>query len=337
MEKTRFFTSILLILLAFFAVEQGAYGKKMYRWIDDNGNVFFSDQVPPDQIRHKREALTDSARVLEVVEAAKSKEQIELEKRLQKLRREQQKLIEKQRTHDRVLLSTFRNLEDMEMALRGKLQALDAQRKVAEGNRTRLEKQLRRQLHKAAQFERENRTVPEKLTQAIKDTKQQLAGVKSEINRHLSKRKQVEDEFKMDIARFKYLTQAKTADLSKLINQIAEKQSAKELGLFICENKGECDKAWRIARLFVKTHSTTGLDIDTDRLVMTTTPRNDLDLSLSVSKLKLDRQREQIFLDIRCKKSVIGMELCISPKIKQLRHAFNKFIEQRLPKLTTPE
>jgi hypothetical protein len=331
MEKTHFLVIVISLVLSAL-VGQMAYAKKMYRWIDDKGNVFFSDQVPPDQIRHKREALSESVRVMEVVEAAKSKEQIELEKRLQKLRREQQKLIEKQRTHDRVLLSTFRNLEDMEMALKGKLQALDAQRKVAEGNRTRLEKQLRRQLHKAAQFERENRVVPEKLTKALQDTRQQLADVKLEINRHLAKRKQVEDEFKMDIARFKYLTQAKTADLSKLINQIAERQSAKELGLFICENKGECDKAWRVARLFVKTHSTTSLDIDTDRLVMSATPRNDLDLSLSVSKLKLDQQREQIFLDIRCKKSVIGMELCISPKIKQLRHEFNEYIEQRLPK-----
>ncbi len=107
--------------------------------------------------------------------------------------------------------------------------------------------------------------------------------------------------------------------------------------MFICEDKAECDKAWRVARLFVKTHSTTPLDIDTDRLVMTTTPRNDLDLSLSVSKLKLDRQREQIFLDIRCKSSVIGMELCISPKIKQLRQSFNDYIEQRLPQSTSFE
>ncbi len=335
MEKKPFL--IALMLLSAFAVEQDANAKKMYRWVDDNGKVFFSDQVPPDQIRHKREALTESVRVMEVIEAAKSKEQIELEKRLQKLRREQQKLIEKQRTHDRVLLSTFRNLEDMEMAMKGKLQALDAQRKVAEGNRTRLEKQLRRQLHKAAQYDRENKSAPDKLTRAIKDTRQQLKAVKQEINRHLAKRKQVEDNFKMDIARFKYLTQAKTADLSKLINQIAEKQSARELGLFICEDRAECDRAWRIARMFVKKHSTTSLDIDTDRLVMTSTPRNDLDLSLSVSKLKLDRQREQIFLDIRCKSSVIGMELCISPKIKQLRQSFNEFIEQRLPKSTALE
>ncbi len=201
MEKPPFFILFILILLSTIVVEQDANAKKMYRWVDDNGNVYFSDHVPPDQIRHKREALSESARVLEVVEAAKSKEQIELEKRLQKLRREQQKLIEKQRNHDRVLLSTFRNLEDMEMSMRGKLQALDAQRKVAEGNRTRLEKQLRRQLHKAAQFERENRAVPKKLTQAIKDTRQQLKAVKQEIDRHLAKRKQVEDDFKMDIAR----------------------------------------------------------------------------------------------------------------------------------------
>jgi len=319
------FSAILL------GAEQSVYAKKMYRWVDDQGRVFFSDQVPPDQIKHKRESLSESIRVLDVVEAAKSKEQIELEKRLQKLRREQQKLIEKQRTHDKVLLSTFRSLDDMEMALKGKLQALDAQRKVAEGNKLRVEKQLQQQLHKAARYERENRKVPKNLVKAIADSRQQLKLLNAEINRHLEKRKQAEKEFKMDIARFKYLTQSKTADMDKLIDRVAERQSAKELGLYICESKKRCDKAWQISRLFVKMHSTTKLDIDTDRLIMSDTPRNDLDLSLSVSKLKLDKQREQIFLDIRCKRSTIGMELCISPKVKQIRQSFNDFIEQRLP------
>lgn len=331
MKKLRAFKFFILFTAIILGTEQSVYAKKMYRWVDDQGRVFFSDQVPPDQIKHKRESLSESIRVLDVVEAAKSKEQIELEKRLQKLRREQQKLIEKQRTHDKVLLSTFRNLDDMEMALRGKLQALDAQRKVAEGNRIRIEKQLQQQLHKAARYERENRKVPKDLVKAIADSRQQLKRLDAEINRHLAKRKQAEKQFNMDIARFKFLTQSKTADMDKLIDWVAERQSAKELGLYICESKARCDKAWQISRLFVKMYSTTRLDIDTDRLIMSDTPRNDLDLSLSVSKLKLDKQREQIFLDIRCKRSTIGMELCISPKVKQIRQSFNDFIEQRLP------
>ncbi len=309
---------------------QGVFAKKMYRWVDDQGRVFFSDQVPPDQIKHKREALNENARVLEVVEAAKTKEQIELEKRLAKLRRELQRIIAKQKSHDRVLLSTFRSLEDMQMAMDGKLHALDLQRKVAEGNLLRLEQQLRQQQRKAASFERNGQAVPKKLLQDILDSKQQIVATRGEIQRHLDKRQVVENDFEMDIARFKFLTQSKSADIEQLSSQAAEKRSAKELGLFICEYENQCDRAWNIARLFVKSYSTTGPNIDTDRLIMSAPPRRHSDLSLSVSRLKLNN-REQIFLDIRCKQSTLGMELCISPEVKGIRYSFNDFIKQRLP------
>ncbi len=306
------------------------HAKKMYRWIDDQGNIQFSDQIPQNQIQYKREALNENARVVEIVDEAKTQEQIELEKRLKVLRWEQEKIITKQKSHDKVLLSTFRNVDDMKMALKGKLSALDAQRKVAEGNRVRLENQLAKQQKQAARIERNGREVPESLIKEIDSTKEQIDYADIEVLRHKEKKVLVKKNFEKDIERFIFLTQVR-ADATNLSNETAETKAANELGLYICSTSSECNQAWNSARKFVTKYSTTKEDIDTDKLIMRASPMGDDDLSLSVSRLGLNNNRQQIFLDIRCRKSTLGIELCASDKVKQIRRTFNKFISSDLP------
>lgn len=332
MVALRLTKSLILVAAACcLLVPQGGYAKKMYRWVDENGKVFFSDQVPQDQIQHKRESLNDQARVIGVVEEAKTKEQIELEIRLKKLRWEQQKIIEKQKSHDKVLLSTFRSVNDLQLALNGKLAALNAQRKVAEGNRVRLELQLEEQQNQAAEIERSGRKVPQALLDKIAASKEQISFVDKEIERHLEQKSAVQKEFHDDIERFVFLTQSKV-DAVNLSNKTAEDKAADELGLFNCVNADQCLQAWDIARLFLEKHSTTGVDIDTDKLIMRAPPMGDDDLSLSVSRFEQDKEsgREKIFLDIRCRKSTLGIELCASPAVKQIRQSFNRFINSNL-------
>lgn len=322
--KAMFFCIVCLLLAA-----QDLYAKKMYRWVDEHGRVFFSDQIPQDQIQHKREELNENARVIDVVDEAKTQEQIELEKRLENLRKEQEKIIAKQKSHDKVLLSTFRNVEDMRQALKGKLAALDAQRKVAEGNQLRLELQLDQQQKMAAKYERNGQKVPQKLLNEIEASREQIVSVKIEIARHLEKRRRIKEEFEKDIERFVFLTQFKT-EPGQISDKSAEYKAANQLGLFICDTRVQCDQAWELARRFVAKHSTTGVDIDTDKLIMRASPVYDDDLSLSVSKMSLGQNRQQIFLDIRCRKSTLGVELCAGPEVKRLRRSFSGYVERGL-------
>lgn len=322
-KKVAFFAILLALTV------QPAMAKKMYRWVDEDGRVFFSDQIPQDQIQHKRESLNENARVLEVVEEARTQEQIELEKRLKQLRWEQEKIIAKQKSQDKVLLSTFRNVGDMKMALKGKMAAMDAQRKVADGNLLRLEQQLEQQQKQAANYERNGQQVPAKLLTEITASKEQIENANLEILRHLEKKIAVKKEFQTDIDRFIFLTQSKK-DSDQLSNKAAESAAANELGLFICEDMQQCERAWKIARRFVDENSSTAADIDTDKLIMHASPRDDDDLSLSVSRVGKGQERHQIFLDIRCRKSTLGVELCASDAVKDIRRSFSQYIERGL-------
>ena len=100
------------------------------------------DQVPPENSKYRRESLNEKGRVVEITEQAKTKEQQAMDNRLNELKKAQEKVIAQQTANDKVLLSTFRNLQDMQASLFAKMQSLDTQRNLAQSNLKRIEIQL---------------------------------------------------------------------------------------------------------------------------------------------------------------------------------------------------
>lgn len=309
------------------------HAKKMYRWVDDQGNTYFSDQVPPEHAKHRREALNQRGRVIDVIEKAKTKEELELEQRLNDLREAQEKIIQKQQTYDRVLLSTFRNIDDLLLSIKNKTRTMEAQIRATEGNLNRLKSQLSGQQRKAAAFERNAQRVPESLLKDIRSTQEQIQQTEIAISRQMETLNQVKKEDDADVERYLFLTQSRT-DTQPKQHKIPSIKEANELGLFYCENDHQCNQAWEIARTFVTFHSTTGPDIDTDKLIMTRSPSKDSDLSLSLSKIAISDVDYQLFLDIRCRDSSLGRELCASQRVSDIRSAFRPYINDALSRST---
>lgn len=308
---------------------QALTAEKLYRWVDENGKTRYADKLPPDQVQYRRETLNKSARVIDVTEKEKTKAQQELEKRLTVLRKQQESILEKQKMKDKVLLSTYRNLNDMTLVLEGKMLALDSQRRVVQGNLDRLKKQLRQQQQKAAQHEKDGKKVPDSIKEEIRSTREQIDLTLIEISNQFENKKKVRQKLESDIKRFKFLTQS-PADSNQLTLQTADNQAETELGVYICENLEICNKAWEYAKQFVYTHSTTGIYIESDNLIMSQEPKKENDLSLSVSNKKVTDNRQQLFLDIQCHISSLGKELCDSSKTKRIRHSFSDFIHTAL-------
>lgn len=326
--KSHALALILLVPLLLIGASDSYAKKRLYRWVDDEGNVTFSDQVPPDQVQHKRETLNEKAQVLDVVEKAKTPEELARQKRLEELRKEQEKIIAKQAAADKVLLATYRNLDDMNRALENKLALLDGKRRVIEGNKQRFDQQLLQQQQQAATLERNGQKIPEKLLKEIASSRQQIELTQQELQRHELERQAVEREFRADMARFEFLTRDynDTGDTEK---RLAASNANNELGLFVCQDAAQCQKAWKFAADFVYQNATTGRDVETDKLVMTAAPVNDTDFSLSASRLDQGGS-QQIFLDIRCKVSNIGQELCNSEKAQAIRRSFSAYIQSQL-------
>lgn len=326
MQIRIFSSSVLLAFLLCLFVSPAVHAKKMYKWVDENGKTIFSDQVPPEQAEHRRESLNEKGRVVDVTEKAKTKEELAQDERLNALKQAQEKVIAQQLARDKVLLNTFRNLDDMQAALAGKMQAMDNQKNVLEGNLKRVETQLETQQKKAAAIERNGTKIPPAILNEIKATQTQIQVAHGEIAKHDEKKNQIKADFETDIERFKFLTKANT-DTQKTSANIGD-----ELGLYPCDSDAQCSKAWGIALDFINKHSTTAIEINTDKLIMAHAPETDTDLSLSLTKIDSADKKHQLFLDIRCRESSLGKELCASKKAKDIRSAFKPYVESALAK-----
>ena len=320
-------------LLALFSCD--AASDFVYRWKDESGHVHYSDQVPAEQSKYRRERLNRHGRTVEVLERAKTPAEIGQEEQLKKLRAEQRRLLAEQRADDSALLRTFRSEEDMTAALQSKLNTIDVLIKIAEANHSRLKAQLEIQEKRAAALDRNGKRIPKKLIDSIRATQRQIADNHKKIDVHNQEKQRLRDKFERDIRRFRALTVANAAangaEPKRRTTNAKNDQAKKEsIGLIHCTNAAHCDKAWELARSYVERYATTMLQIDTDHILMTADPRSETDISLTVSKIPGEASGGRLFLNVRCKESALGRELCISARVRNIRAGFGPFIEAGL-------
>ncbi|MEI6708668.1 MAG: DUF4124 domain-containing protein [Methylococcales bacterium] len=324
-----FFLSCSLLL-----VSQPSSSAKLYKWVDGSGKTSFSDQISPEEAKYRRETLSKKGRVVDITEQEKTKEEKERDNRLSMLREKQEKIIANQKAHDDSLLRSYHSKEEMIAELKTKIAIIEGQKKLIESAIVQQLERLDVKQKSAATFERNAQPVPANLIQEIKNIQIEIEKTKSAVNDNLAQQKRVSDEYDNNIKRFLVLTQPDDAAPKNIVASIEE---ANALGLFRCENDTECKKAWAIARTFVDTHSTTPADINTDNLVMHEQPSKDTDISLSISKIASKDDEDQLFLDIHCRESSLGKELCSSPKVQELRTSFRPYVNERLiNKVPTP-
>lgn len=324
-SRSIFYITLVVGLIAY----QASAHARMYRWVAEDGRIFYSDNVPPKDSKKERKILNHFGRVISTTPAAKTKEQFALEKRLKILRYEQDRIISKQKSNDKVLLSTFRNIDDLRDTLEDKLLAVEAQGRVHQRTLDNLQDNLARTRKKAAQVERTGSKVSTMLLGNIGSIVEKINIVKRDILDIQDKAGSIQSSFDKDIKRFLFLTKGSDNNqhAQALSDKTAEMKAANTLGLYNCQNNESCRKAWDIAKEFVTNYSTTSINFNTDALIMANDPKLASDLSLSASKAKRKNDKVSIFLDIRCHNSTLGTELCQSSDVKKLRQSFRPYIE----------
>lgn len=323
--------ALCLLNLASAAWAEG----KLYRWQDNNGEIHYSDTVPAEESRHER-VIYDKfeLRQLAIVERAKTAEELARENRLAELRREEQRLLKEQLSRDRALLRTYRNEEDLQLALQGQLNTIDARIKVLSSNIKRQYALLDAQIKQAAAIERKGGKAPSDLVENIEATRRQIKQHQLKIAHENQAKQQLRKKFSQDLARFQVLQ----AQLNKGIQKTATTRpdlepSSKQrviLSVAHCQDNNDCDKAWQLAKIYLKMHSDTPLYIDSDNILHTEDPVKDEDIALTVARIRDRQQNDVLFLDVRCKLSNLGQEICKSAKVREIRAGFVYFIREGL-------
>ena len=208
-RSLRIFLSSLL--LALFALQAGAAapppsGKKLYRWVDKNGQVHYGDSVPAEYADQDRDVLNRQGVSVGREEGIITAEEARAKAAEEKAARDEQK----RKVRDRVLLQTYQSVREIEVLRDNRLDLVDSQLTIQEQSLANLRAQ-RAQIQKlAARYAPVNqdpaaKPLPEDLSADIARSANDIATQEKNLQKRRDERESIRLSFEADIKRYQEL------------------------------------------------------------------------------------------------------------------------------------
>ncbi len=195
-----FLVTTAVLLSSSFVVQA-----KMYKWIDEDGQMHFGDKIPPRYLVKEHDEINEQGVVLKHKERAKTTEEKAEEYRLERERKKVALVEKKKKQRDRVLLDTYTTERDLIVARDSRLEAIESQINLAETIINDSNNKLGSMEKKITQIKESNREVPLDLYKKIDSEKQQVKVQTEVMNNHIKRRDKISVQFGDYIERFKVL------------------------------------------------------------------------------------------------------------------------------------
>jgi hypothetical protein len=195
--------SLILLPLLSMAVEE----QKVYRWVDEDGDVHYGDSVPAKYADAEKQILNREGVQVGHIDGKKTAEEIAEEERLAELRREE----ELQRRKDDALLATYRSVEEIETHKERRVELFKAQARVTEMFLRQMMRHMATLREEASQYrpysdDPDAAMIDPELAEEILVTKATIKRHQENLDRFREDEQDIVERFDGDIDRFKYLT-----------------------------------------------------------------------------------------------------------------------------------
>ena len=214
------------ILLATLMVATSANAERTFKWIDNEGQVHYGNQVPPEYAKAERKVINDQGRTVKVYEAAKTPEERAAAEKASELEARKKVLDEKQAIHDRSLLSTYASEQDMLLARDGKVASVEALLQLTNSRLESMKQRLHELTEEAATYERSGKQLPHTVEAQINNLRTQITRNEAFIKEKDQELSAINNQFDADISRFIELT-AERKNTKTSTQRIANLEAAK--------------------------------------------------------------------------------------------------------------
>lgn len=195
------FFTVLSLLFSLASVHAGQY----YRYKNEKGQLVMEQSIPPEIVRQGYDVLSDTGRLIETVPPALTQEQIDKLDKVKASAYLRKQLDAKQKETDELLLTLYSGPEDIQRALRRKLQELNGLTKIEEGNIHRLQVKLGKLQERAANDELAGREVPETLITEIQSIETLITQSTNNIAATDEEKRIAKDKYAQEEARIRTL------------------------------------------------------------------------------------------------------------------------------------
>lgn len=210
---TRIFSRISICRLIFagliasaLSIMPPAIAAKLYKWVDENGTVHYSDKLPPEAAQNAHEQLNKRGQTTERVKDPQ--EQIEeqiVDTGAEEARRRQAEMEARERMHDRILLDTFTTERDLMLTRKDRVNAVDSHINLMKSNIERTQSQISEVQAKIDAIKAKGKDVPANLLNQLEKLNSQLAKNQEYISAKQDERRKLVEQFDGDLKRFREL------------------------------------------------------------------------------------------------------------------------------------
>ena len=203
--------TILLVVAAIALPSIGsAQKKKLYQWRDANGQVHFSETVPPEHANRDRVILNDQGVHVGFEEGEITEEEAAAAQARETAAVAEKRARDEIARHDRMLLETYISVADIEDLRNRRLELLESQIKLTEVYLGNLRKRLVDLQLDAGNFKpystrADAPQIPEPLARDISQTTSSISLYEQTLARTRADQAALKQSFDADIARFREL------------------------------------------------------------------------------------------------------------------------------------
>ncbi len=203
--------ALLISLLTAMLMFSNAQAAKLYKWIDEDGNVRYSDRLTVEQSQQRHQTLTPDGRVLETQDRALSQAEREAIKKQQeqdRLEAERQARIKAEKDHhDRVLMMTYSNEAEILEAQKERLDVIDSVINLLNKNiKSEQEKLAQLEQRAKTQFIDQDKVVPGGLAQNIEYFSEKILNKQKQLELKIEEKNRLKEQYANDLLRYRELS-----------------------------------------------------------------------------------------------------------------------------------
>jgi Txe/YoeB family toxin of Txe-Axe toxin-antitoxin module len=197
--------TLLTVSAGVILLTQSFQANALIKCKDKDGNWHFGDTLPPECAQEGYQELNKQGMVVDETERAKTDEEIAEQERLAEIEAEKRRIEEEAARRDKILLDTFSNVDDINMARDGKFAALETAIALAQKRNEKLQSDMDKLIEQAAAAERAGKPPAENLETDIQKLKRRINNNNEFITEKRKEQDAVKVEAEQDVARFKEL------------------------------------------------------------------------------------------------------------------------------------
>jgi hypothetical protein len=207
-KKTSLLAFAVAMLLASFSLS--AESLRAYRWVDSEGVTHYGDRVPPEYAGSRLSVLNEQGVKINSVVGTKTPEELAEEERQRQIRAEQIKKRDAALLRDRVLLSTYLSVDEIEALRDRRMELVEGQMRVIQIYLDNLREKLIKLERESQRFspyssDPNARPIDEKLARELSDTLDSIMLYEKNLAKTRNEHNTLEAKFAADITRFEDL------------------------------------------------------------------------------------------------------------------------------------